>query len=253
MAKFDGYLICTDIDGTFACNHELCGENAKYVKYFQKNGGLFTVSTGRLPTFFESFENFAPNCPVITHNGAVIYDLEKNKLLYKNALPDECTELCDFAFEYGKISNIHMCEMYKTTICKSRAEMRVDAEYLKEVFCIDNEQEALMFRDELKKCFGDKYSIFLGWSTGVEVLAKGANKGTAVDKLKAILGNKIKKVICVGDSESDSFMMRVADVGYAVENADEAAKQAADKITVNFKEGFVKYIIRDIERELSEK
>ena len=101
---------------------------------------------------------------------------------------------------------------------------------------------------ELAEKFGDKFCIFLAWRTGIEILAKDTNKGTAVKKLREILGDKVKKVICVGDSESDSFMFDYADIGVAVENADEYAKKAADKITVNFEEGFVKYIVEDIEK-----
>ena len=63
MGKFDGYLICTDLDGTFCLGHELCGENAKYVKYFQENGGLFTVSTGRLPNHLDAFPTLPPTVP----------------------------------------------------------------------------------------------------------------------------------------------------------------------------------------------
>ena len=250
MGKFDGYLICTDLDGTFTNGHDICGENAKYVKYFQDNGGLFTVSTGRLPGHFSDFEGFRPNCPVITHNGAVIYDFEKDEILYKRALPNNCTELCDFAFGNEKISRLHMCEMYEVSVCKTLSDVRRDAEYFKAVFCIDDEQETIIFRDKLKERFGDRYCIFLGWSTGIEALAKDINKGTAVKKLREILGDKVKKMICVGDSESDSFMMREADIGYAVENADKAAKAAADRVTVHYEKGAIAQIIRDIENEL---
>lgn len=250
MGKFDGYLICTDLDGTFTKGHDICGENAKYVKYFQDNGGLFTVATGRLPGHFTDFEGFKPNCPTVTHNGAMIYDLEKNEILYKCPLPSECVELAAFAFEEGNVSRVHMCEASETRVCKSLHEVCNDAEYFKVVFCIDDEQETVLFRDKLKNRFGDKYCIFLGWSTGIEALVKDANKGTAVRKLREILGDKVKKMVCVGDSESDSFMMLEADIGYAVENADEAAKAAADRITVHYEEGAIAQIIKDIEKEL---
>ena len=253
MAKFDGYLICTDLDGTFTNGHDICGENAKYVKYFQDNGGLFTVSTGRLPNHMADFADFVPNCPVVTHNGAVIYDFEKKETLYKQPLPDECTELSVFSFGNEKVSRVNMCGESEVFVCRAVSDVREDIEYFKVVICIDDEKETIAFRDELKKRFGDKYCIFLGWSTGIEALAKNTNKGTAVKKLRELLGDKVKKMICVGDSESDSYMMREADIGYAVKNADEAAKAAADRITVHYEKGAIAEIIKEIEKEIDGK
>lgn len=253
MSKYDGYLICTDLDGTFIRNHELCGENAKYVKYFQDNGGLFTVSTGRLPDYFREFENFSPNCPVVTHNGACIYDLEKDEIIFEKPLANECYEVAEYAYESGKTTAVYMNEIHSAWLYPNDAEASRNSEILKLVICVETADEAVRLRDELKEKFGDNYCIFLAWNTGIEVLAKDTNKGTAVEKLRNILGDRIKKVICVGDSESDSFMMRTADIGYAVENADDAARKAADRITVDFNDGFVKYIIEDIEKELLKK
>ncbi|MBQ1283660.1 MAG: HAD hydrolase family protein [Clostridia bacterium] len=49
--KFDGYLICSDHDGTVAEWGELLQVNIEAIKYFQDNGGIFTVATGRRHDF----------------------------------------------------------------------------------------------------------------------------------------------------------------------------------------------------------
>lgn len=251
MGKFDGYLICTDLDGTFCLGHELCGENAKYVKYFQENGGLFTASTGRLPNHLDAFSDFTPNCPAITYNGAAIYDTSLRKMLYKRALPSDWQEVAEYIRKNAKQDYLHIhSEKESWHFDGISNEIRDDA--LKIVTNVAPPSRAVAFRDELKEKFGDRYCIFLGWDTGIEILAKGTNKGSAVRELRRILGDRVQRVICVGDSESDGFMMREADIGYAVANADEAAKAAADRITVDFREGFVKSVIGDIEAELSE-
>lgn len=251
MGKFDGYLICTDLDGTFCRGHELCGENAKYVKYFQENGGLFTASTGRLPEHLDGFFDFTPNCPAITCNGAAIYDLSVGKMLYKRALPSEWREVAEYIRKKEKQNYLHIHGEKKSWNFDGRDDKDC-GDVLKIVIGTATPTEALAFRDELRGKFGDRYCIFLGWDTGVEILAKGTNKGSAVRELRKILGDRVRRVICVGDSESDGFMMREADIGYAVANADEAAKAAADRITVDFHKGVVKNIIEDIEAELSE-
>lgn len=249
MGKFDGYLICTDLDGTFTVGHEICGENAKYVKYFQENGGLFTVSTGRLLNHLDEFKDFKPNCPVITHNGAVISDLENKEVLYKKTFSKECIELYDYVSENTDI-RLAVFNGLNDFVDVADFEQKKDTELFKLVFRMDSEKSTYNLRAKLIEKFGDKYSIFLGWSLGVECLAKDANKGTAVLKLKEILGDRVKKVICVGDSESDTFMLKCADIGYAVANASEETKLSADRITVDYKQGAIAEIIKDIEKEL---
>ena len=62
MGKFDGVLICSDIDGTLT---DSCGkistENCRAIEYFQSEGGMFTVSTGRYHNFIEKFPVFFPD------------------------------------------------------------------------------------------------------------------------------------------------------------------------------------------------
>ena len=47
MGKFDGILLCSDFDGTFASNGVPIEANMKAIKYFRENGGLFTLASGR--------------------------------------------------------------------------------------------------------------------------------------------------------------------------------------------------------------
>lgn len=48
MKKFEGYLIVSDLDGTFLGKQSRIVErNVEAVRYFTENGGLFTFATGR--------------------------------------------------------------------------------------------------------------------------------------------------------------------------------------------------------------
>ena len=50
MGKFDGILICTDLDGTLLRKDKsVSKENIEAIEYFKKEGGLFTFVTGRMP------------------------------------------------------------------------------------------------------------------------------------------------------------------------------------------------------------
>ena len=55
MGKFDGMLICTDLDGTLLRNDKTIScENIDAIEYFKQEGGYFTFVTGRMP-FFVSY------------------------------------------------------------------------------------------------------------------------------------------------------------------------------------------------------
>jgi len=88
MGKFDGILICSDWDGTLCKGLELPFENVKSVRYFQENGGIFTVCTGRFYPYIEAFsDRITPNTYLISLNGACIIDLKSREKLYEGFLP----------------------------------------------------------------------------------------------------------------------------------------------------------------------
>lgn len=74
MGIFDGYLICTDCDGTLTDSQsELSDENIEAIRYFQKEGGLFTLATGRYPKYVNRFKDqFDPNTYLVMGNGTML-------------------------------------------------------------------------------------------------------------------------------------------------------------------------------------
>ena len=52
MKKYDGILLCSDLDGTLSnSDGKISNENLEAIDYFCKNGGHFTLCTGRNPEF----------------------------------------------------------------------------------------------------------------------------------------------------------------------------------------------------------
>ena len=86
--RYDGILICTDLDGTMvASDGTVSDRNAAAVMRFERQGGLFSVATGRLPSHFATLGGkFMPNAPVVTFNGAAIVDLAKEKTIVTRPL-----------------------------------------------------------------------------------------------------------------------------------------------------------------------
>ena len=76
MGKFDGILICTDLDGTLlGSDRKISKENIEAIEYFKSEGGLFTFITGRMPCLVNDIYNaIKPNAPFGCINGGGIYD-----------------------------------------------------------------------------------------------------------------------------------------------------------------------------------
>ena len=76
MGKFDGFLICTDLDGTLLRNDKtISPENLQAIAYFKQEGGFFTFVTGRMPFFVSHvYDRIKPNAPIGCINGGGLYD-----------------------------------------------------------------------------------------------------------------------------------------------------------------------------------
>ena len=97
--KFKGYLILSDIDGTLTDDRgQISPENAAAIRYFQENGGLMTVASGRYPWYIEKYsDTFRPNTYVVGINGTMLYDpVKKVPVITKVFEDDFLTVLHEF-------------------------------------------------------------------------------------------------------------------------------------------------------------
>ena len=272
MGKYDGILICTDLDGTFSDKAGIISkENADAIRYFMANGGKFTLATGRSAPFFmgddtvftRSGLEFLPNVPVVTHNGASVYDYKKMEYIYTVPLPgdDIEREILEKACDDDRVSYVFLSGIEGENVNVTRKDRyenfkesvmenyyRLKDSWFKIVFCFYEEKDAINMRDELIELFEiyGKYSVNRTWSTGVEVLKDNATKGVAVRWLKNYLGG-IDKVVCVGDFENDISMIIEADLGVAVANAADDLKACADMITVSNGEHALAKVIESLD------
>ena len=247
MGKFDGILLCTDLDGTYMHDGTVCADNAEYVDYFEKHGGLFTVVTGRLYPYVASLAGPAPNVPVISHQGAVLYDRQKGEVLEDRPLPKGFDEVNEFILSLGPFEAVNMSQLSRTVQRRKGEPFDESAAYYKGVTNCPTREDAAFLHKSLREQFGDRYEVYFGWSTGIEYLAKGVGKGSALLSLRTRLGSAAKTVYAFGDSESDTTMFRTADVGCAVENASEVTKEAADIVLCNYKNGALAQFIRALD------
>lgn len=114
------------------------------------------------------------------------------------------------------------------------------------VLIASSENEALKAFDMAKSFNCEGITCTRSWSTGFEILNDRATKGYAIKMLSQKL--RAKQTIAVGDYENDIQMIEMADIGYAVGNATEKVKSAADKVTKPVWESAMANIIEDLKK-----
>lgn len=236
MRRYDGILICSDLDGTLVNTAgEISLENARAVAAFQENGGMFTISTGRLPSHLRQFfSRVVPNVAIISHNGACIYDFAAEAYRYRNPIRADTMPLFSYLQDTAReaISFVTMftdTDKYSFSLTEAMDALHSIRPY-KIVLVMDQEPHAISLQDTLRaSAFQHTYCFSRSWPTGLEILDITATKGTAVLELKQLLGC-VQTTICIGNYENDISMLRCADIGYAVDNAPAHVKRWADRL-----------------------
>lgn len=276
MGIFDGYLICTDCDGTLTDSQGLLSEeNAAAIRHFQEEGGLFTVSTGRFPRHILNFKDkFWPNTYQVVGNGTTLYDADNDRPLHQVFLDPPPREALEYAVNEGLCDLIFVDHMSYATgwqretsnsnkrwdrqrehssdledLFKDNPDLEEQEPWHKIDFCFTNPDDCVRVQHLMREKF-PQYRFERSWATGMELLPMDGGKGAAVKKLRQLLGDKVHTVVGVGDYENDVSMLQEADIGYAVANAAEVCLQAADRVTVSNNEHAIAAIIAELEKEI---
>ena len=268
MGKFEGILICTDLDGTLYRNDKsVSEENKKAIEYFKSEGGYFTFVTGRMPyTAIPVYEEVCPNAPVGCINGGGVYDFQKQEYIWKVTLEESFVELVEAVDVNVPGVGIQPNAFHELYFSKDNPAMKwfraitgapnlkadyrnMDCELAKVVFGTLNEDEMSEMIAVLNTHpLAEKFDFIRSEKSLYEILPKGIGKGTAVEKLCQHLGIQQRKTIAIGDYFNDISMFETAGVAIAVENACPEAKEAADFVTVSNEEDAIARVIYDLEK-----
>lgn len=267
MKKFEGILICTDLDGTLLRDDKsISSKTLEAIEYFKSEGGYFTFITGRMPYFVENIYNKVhPNAPFGCVNGGGIFDHSTMKYLWREELSKEAMDLVRAVDENVDGIGIQIYTFEKIYFSRENAAMQ----HFRELTGMPN---IVKHYDEVtepvgKVVFGDmkeesiqktkaildnhkksaKFDYIRSEKTLYEILPKGISKATVLPKLSQILGIDERKIVAVGDYNNDIEMIKRAGVGIAVANATPEAKAVADIVTVSNEEDAIAKIIYDIE------
>ncbi len=267
MSKFNGVLICTDLDGTLLRrDNTISVENLNAIEYFKQEGGTFTFITGRMPFFVSDiYNNVKPNAPFGCVNGGGLYDYIKHEYIWKRVMPDGVVRLIEYVDRRFPDVGIQVNTFYKTYFCKENQTMKnfrkvtklpnlvchyneVKEPIAKIIFGSEDEREILRIKETLMAHpLAEDFDFIRSEKTLFEILPKGIGKGTAITKLTQHLNLDINKTVAIGDYNNDISMFDTAKIGIAVSNACKEALAAADYITVSNEENAVAKVIYDLQ------
>ena len=268
MGKFDGILICTDLDGTLFKNDKTVSpENREAIEYFKREGGYFTFITGRMPYYSqEAYDAVQPNVPYGCLNGGAIYDGSNGQYVWSCDPLEGTLDLIRCIDERFPSVGIQICCYERTYFSKDNEEMvrfrrltrlpnlvchyeDIDEPVAKIIFVSNREEEILGVEQTLREHpSADAFDFIRSARTLFEIVPKGVQKGLALTKLIDYLQIDPRKTVAVGDYNNDVGMLRAAGIGVAVANACREAREAADFITVSNEEHALAQVIADIEQ-----
>ena len=266
MGKFDGILICTDLDGTFLHQAKASEENCRAIKYFQDNGGYFTVCTGRSHKFVTEFENYKPNAPLIVSNGTLIIHHQNGQVLDKVPMPEYTSDKIDEIAELAESDIIFLYDLADGGTHMDGSDMRrwdkatgvrpserfctVEKPWLKMLLQQRTTEDTIAVQKYIEEKWPGMFSTSRSYTIGLELHSPEGGKGPCVDRLRRLMPD-VKLVVGAGDYENDISLIKHADIGYAVANALPEVKAVADRVTVDCTQHAIAKIISDIEREFT--
>ncbi len=239
------YTFLTDIDGTLLkTNTPVPDAVIRAARAFVSAGGGLSLCTGRAVSATLPIAKLLPiSAPSILCSGGLIYDFEKQKMLYKNPLDASIfTVLEDILHREPAVSVTVYTEMEIRTIRSNRilqergvmedrnaplcSLSEVEGDIFKVLLTAENPETLIALRDGI--C--PQFEYLYGSRHFYEITARGANKGSAIRILAGLMDKENNTFFVAGDAGTDLAMREYAAIFFAPVTAPDEVKRAADYV-----------------------
>ncbi len=259
-------LVVSDIDNTLLQpGKSIPTYNVEMIKKFQSLGGNFTLATGRsLDSVSKYLGQIKLNFPLICYNGAVIYDFDTSKAIYRNTLPEKAKEAVKFILEnFPDVGCEIMCDNFRTYIINSNyyTQQHIQQENLSyvctllenvtnnwiKVVLADENEKLMKIKELCRQNFGDcGLGFVLTNSMYLEIMPQGIAKGEGLKKLCSLCNIKLKNTIFIGDYYNDIEILQTAGLGVCVDNAPDDIKSLCRMVVPSCADGGVGHLLAHI-------
>lgn len=264
--KFNGYLIVSDMDGTILDDKsKISSRNLKAIHSFIKDGGLFTIATGRtVDSLGRYIEKLPVTVPVVLYNGAKLYDYDNNSTIYEVYIEKEDKDIVKNLKKFDGSLGIEIyCDekIYIYSSCsftKRFFDKGYDVIYDMKGIWEKNWTKALVVGEEekLNDLEGKNRSILENANTVrsgenyLEILPENVTKGSGVLKLCEHLKIDKNHVIAVGDNMNDLEMLMDVGYGFCVESGNKKLLEKAKYKCPSNNENPMEYVVDWLYRNL---
>ncbi len=271
-------LYVTDLDGTLLNkNDRINPKSIEIINSLVEKGMAFTYATARsLVSASVVTQGLSTNIPVIAYNGAFIFQPATGEILFREHFSrEEMTYASDLirTYEISPLVYAFIDGVEKVSWNPARENDGVQRYlslrkgdrrlrpvennaqlYEGEIFyftCIGTKEELMPLYEAISK--NKQYRCTIQQELYrpeyfCEIMPAGATKANAIRKLKEMRG--CDKVISFGDAINDLPMFEISDACYAVENAVEELKAAADGVIgSNENDGVAKWLLEHFSSE----
>lgn len=261
MGKFDNVLLVSDFDDTlFNSRREVSAENIAAIEHLIREGGYFTVATGRAHRTFTPCAKMAPiNAPVVLANGAMLYDYSEDRELLLVPLPPETAhdlgEMSQALPEVGiEVYHGDLVYIQNPNEYTARHVAKVKTDWTRRPLAamprpwskaVLQADRAMLERAQkfLTDRWSYRYEVIFSNDVLLECTAKSATKGGMALRIAERLGVARKDLYCVGDNQNDLSLLEVSAIPFAPANCADAVRATNPRIVRHCDEHAIAHII----------
>lgn len=267
-------LIATDMDGTLLDDKGLLDKErfGRVLDKLEERQIPFVVASGnnisRLLAIFEGFED---RLIFVSDNGARLY--VRGESLYRHSFSDQqlntllqaygdraaachlmlsddeviyMVEGADYPFDDSLAIEPAQWEAFKSRIrfVSDLRQVAAQTTIYKVGFWVPEIQVDVFVEDFNQAQVGDLCAVTSGYGS-IDVLPKGLHKAWGLEQVITPMGIAPEEVMAFGDSDNDLEMLAYVGHSYAMENASERVKAAADHLAPHHATGGVLTVIEE--------
>lgn len=269
-------IVTTDLDGTLFDNKKIVSKYNRHMINKAKEMGVYVViATGRplkgILDLLEDLKLTSENDYAVCYNGAMVFNVGTKEIIFESTITG-----ADVKRVYKEAQRLNLdCHAFKKdgTLITPRKNEFTDLEstlnktpfFIEDFTKIDDndlfikamivgKKESIDFAMEnVTPVLKQDYNMVRSAKIFLEFIAKGTDKGNALQVLSKHLNIDIKETMAIGDANNDKRMIEVANIGVAMSNSFKEILDIADYVTLsNEKSGFGHAVNRFIVKEKNE-
>ena len=267
MGKFDGLLLVSDFDDTlYDSRHRIPARNLQAIRRFIREGGRFTVATGRAHRTFAPQVPLVPlNAPVVLSNGSALYDFARGEMLEQTYLspqaPKDFSAVLErfptlglevyhgediYVYRPNPITEMHMKKVGTDyTLCPVP---QMPVPWTKAI--LQEEHPVLLqVQDWFLERYAARYEAIFSNRFYLEITQLGSTKGGMALRLAQRLGIAPGHMYCVGDNQNDIPMLAHSAIPFAPANCAREVREWGARVLCHCDDGVIGDIV-DILDEL---